>query len=158
MRCGPAITVALIGLGACAVQDGLLADRARTRLLGMGEADLESCVGSPDQHSSFGATDVITYEFTSSSSTSWQLPIIQGPSFSNGGSCRMTVRFDDGVADRIMYSGEKNGTAAPNAYCAPIVRSCLATLDELAREKGRVVGEAAATNAAASRPNATPPP
>ena len=152
-----ALAAALIVLGACSMQDAMVADRARTRLIGMGEADLESCVGSPDQHSSFGDTDVITYEFTSSSSTSWELPIIQGPSFSNGGSCRMTVRFDGQIADRITYSGEKNATAAPNAYCAPIVRSCLATLDELQREKGRIVDTMQSLAPADARPVSAKP-
>ena len=126
-------------LASCAVEDSDVAFEARKRLIGMNEADLETCLGSPDQHSSFGATDIITYEFASTSSTSWSLPIVQGPSFSNGGNCRMTVRFDNQVSDRIMYSGEKNATASPNSYCAPIVRSCLSTLDQLRREKGAAV-------------------
>ena len=136
---GTAVLVATV-LAGCALEDSRVADRASKRLLGMSEVDLETCVGSPDQHSSFGNTDVITYEFTSSSSTSYQLPIIQGPSFSNGGNCRMTVRFDGQTATRVSYSGEKNATASPNSYCAPIVRTCLQTLDALAREKGRAVG------------------
>ena len=127
-------------LSGCAIHDSEIARNAQKRLIGLGEADLETCLGSPDQHSSFGSTDIITYEFSSTSSTSWSLPIVQGPSFTNGGNCRMTIRFDKQVSDRIIYSGEKNGTAAPSSYCAPIVRSCLETLSELNAEKGMVVG------------------
>ncbi len=135
-------SIAALGflLAGCAVHDSRVAGRARIQLIGMSEVDFETCVGSPDQHSNFGSTDILTYEFTSSSSTSWSLPIVQGPAFSNGGNCRMTVRFDHQIAHRILYSGEKNDTAAPDAYCAPIVRTCLQTLDGLEREHGGVVG------------------
>ena len=129
-----------IALSGCAVHDSEIARSAQKRLIGIGEADLETCLGSPDQHSSFGTTDIVTYEFSSSSSTSWSLPIVQGPSFSNGGNCRMTIRFDGQVSDRILYSGEKNGTAAPSSYCAPIVRTCLETLNDLRTEKGTAIG------------------
>ncbi len=141
-------------LSACAIHDSRIARSAQTRLIGIGEADLETCLGSPDQHSSFGTTDILTYEFNSSANTSWSLPIVQGPSFSNGGNCRMTIRLDNQVSDRILYSGEKNGTAAPSSYCAPIVRTCLETLDQLRAEKGSVVGAASGNAAPAT---ITPP-
>ncbi len=123
-------------IASCAVQDSRIADRAQTRLIGMREVDLETCLGVPDQHQSFGATDVLTYYTSSSSSVSYQLPLIQGPSASNGGNCHMTVRVDGGTVTRILYSGEKNSLGAPDSYCAPIVRTCLATLDRIARERG----------------------
>lgn len=148
-----ALVAAGVVLAGCAVQDSRIAERAQTRLIGMKEADLETCVGSPEQHSSFGDTDVVTYEFSSGSSTTWQLPLIQGPSFTNGGNCHMTVRFDDQIADNILYSGEKNDTGAPDAYCAPIVRSCLDRLDTLRHQKG-----SAAAGTAAPANGVKPPP
>ncbi len=102
----------------------------------MNEVDLYTCLGAPDQHQTFGNTDILTYETSSSSSVSYQLPLIQGPSFSNGGNCHMTVRLDGQTVTRILYSGEKNATGAPDAYCAPIVRTCLETLSALGRERG----------------------
>jgi hypothetical protein len=129
----------------CAVADSHLATGAQKRLLGMSEVDMDTCLGAPDQHASIGATDVLTWYTTSSSSVSWSLPIVQGPSYTNGGNCHMTARFDNGIATRILYSGEKNATAAPSAYCAPIVRSCIDTLDALHHEKGRAYPEARAT-------------
>ena len=48
----------------------------------------------------------------------------------------MTVRFDDGRATRILYSGEKNALGSPSSYCAAIVRTCLATLNAIASQKG----------------------
>ncbi len=120
----------------CAFEDSHYAERAKNRLIGMSEVDLETCLGAPDQHATFGATDILTYYTNSSSSTTWSLPIVQGPSYSNGGNCHMTVRFDNEVATRILYSGEKNSTGAPSSYCAPIVRTCLDTLNGLRSAKG----------------------
>ena len=105
-------------------------------MIGMSELDLETCVGAPDQHATIGSTDILTYYTNSSSSLSFTLPIVQGPSLSNGGNCHMIVRLDSDVVTRILYSGEKNATGAPDAYCAPIVRTCLDTLDALGREPG----------------------
>lgn len=120
----------------------------------MKEVDLETCLGVPDQHQSFGATDILTYYTSSSSSISYSFPIVQGPSLNNGGNCHMTVRLDGGVVTRILYSGEKNALAAPDAYCAPILRTCLETLDDIKAEHGRI---APAAGPAPERGSATPP-
>ena len=137
----PVRTIAVAALvplvAGCAVQDSHYAASARNRLVGMSEVDVETCLGAPDQHATFGPTDILTYYTSSASSTTWSLPIVQGPSYSNGGNCHMTVRFDDQRATRIIYSGEKNSTGAPSSYCAPIVRSCIDTLNELRHQKGQ---------------------
>lgn len=125
-------------LAGCAVKDSRLAQAAQKRLIGMPEVDLETCLGAPDQHQSFGATDILTYYMSSSSSLSFSIPIVQGPSISNGGNCHMIVRLDNGLVTRILYSGEKNAVGSPDAYCAPILRTCLATLDALRQQKGAV--------------------
>ena len=119
----------LLALGGCAVHDSRIADYAKTRLLGLKEVDLVACLGGPDQFRQFPGTDVLTWYATSSSSLGFSPPIVGGFSVNNGGYCHITARVDDGVVTRILYSGEKNGTLAPDAYCAPIVRSCL---DDLA--------------------------
>jgi hypothetical protein len=123
------IIMLTLTLASCAVQDARIADRAEHRLMGLSEVDLESCLGVPDQHATFGSTDVLTYYATSTSSTSFSLPVIGGLGFTNGAYCHATFRIDDGRVTRILYSGEKNATGAPNAYCAPIMRTCLAYLD-----------------------------
>jgi len=115
-------------LTACAVQDSHIAQNAPARLQGMSEVDLEACLGAPDQKNSFGNTDVLTYYAQSTSSTNYSLPIVGGLGFSNGGYCHATFRIDNGRVTRLLYSGEKNATLAPDAYCAPIVRTCLQTL------------------------------
>jgi hypothetical protein len=116
-------------LGGCAIQDSRMVDRAQTQMLGLSEVDLESCLGVPDQHASFGNVDVLTYDTTSSSSTGYAIPVIGGLSFSNGGNCHATFDLKDGHVTKILYSGEKNATLAPDAYCAPILRTCMAELD-----------------------------
>ncbi len=115
----------LWGLAACAVQDSRIAHEAQNRLIGLKEVDLEACLGVPDQHQSFGSTDVLTYYATSTSNTSFTLPVVGGVGFGNGAYCHATFRVDDGKVTRILYSGEKNATGAPDAYCAPISRTCL---------------------------------
>ena len=64
--------------------------------MGMSEVNLESCLGVPDQHSSFGDTDnTQTYHATSTSNDSYSLPIIGGMSFGNGGYCHSTFQLKD---------------------------------------------------------------
>ncbi|WP_419730707.1 hypothetical protein [Lichenicola sp.] len=115
-------------LGGCAVEDSHIAHSAETRLIGLSEVDLEACLGVPDQHASFGTTDVLTYYATSSSSMSYSVPIVGGLGLSNGGYCHATFRVDQGRVTQLMYSGEKNATLSPDAYCAPILRTCLGWL------------------------------
>jgi hypothetical protein len=122
----------MLMLPACAVQDSRVAHEAQIRLMGMTEVDLESCLGAPDQHSTFGTTDVLTYYATSTSSDSWSIPVIGGFSMSNGAYCHATFQLRDGRVTQILYSGEKNATFAPDAYCAPIMRTCIGHLRDAA--------------------------
>jgi hypothetical protein len=121
--------LAPLALGACAVHDSRIAQNARTQLLGLSEPALESCLGVPDQYRSFGSMDVLTYYATSSSSTSLSVPLVGGIGLSYGGYCHATVTVTHGRVTRVLYSGEKNATLAPDAYCASIVRTCLSTFN-----------------------------
>jgi hypothetical protein len=121
-------TLCLLLPGGCAVHDSRVAQYAKTQLLGLKEVDLVGCLGAPDQFHQFAGTDVLTWYAMSSSSLSFSPPIVGGFSITNGGYCHITARVEGGVTTRILYSGEKNGTLAPDAYCAPIVRSCLIDL------------------------------
>lgn len=131
-------------VSACAIKDSSIAHNAETRLMGMSEVDLEACIGVPDQHSTFGNTDILTYYATSMSGDSYSIPIVGGLSFSNGGYCHATFRVSDGHVTQILYSGEKNATGAPDAYCAPIVRTCM---DHLQQPAPAARSPAAATTA-----------
>ena len=124
-----ALCAATLLLTGCSLEDSNIAQQAKTRLMGMPEVDLQSCLGAPDQHSTFGQTDILTYYAQSTSNSSFSVPVVGGFSFGNGGYCHMTVQVKDGAVTQILYSGEKNATFSPDAYCAPILRSCLAHLD-----------------------------
>src|SRR5947209_1792431 len=65
----------MVMLTACAVKDSEIAQRAQRRFIGMSEVDLQSCLGAPDEHSSFDSTKVLTYYATSTSSTNFTLPV-----------------------------------------------------------------------------------
>jgi hypothetical protein len=122
--------LALLLLCGCAIKDSQIAHQAQTMLMGMSEVDLESCLGVPDQHSSFGNVDVLTYYATSTSNDSYGIPVVGGMSFTNGGYCHATFQITSGYVTQILYSGEKNATGAPDAYCAPILRTCVAHLQQ----------------------------
>jgi hypothetical protein len=124
LRCRP-VPLLFVLFAGCAIKDSQTAHRAQSALVGMSEVDLEACLGGPDQHNSFGATDILTYYATSNSSISYTIPLVGGLGMSNGGYCHATFRLDNGRVTRLLYSGEKNATMAPDAYCAPILRTCL---------------------------------
>jgi hypothetical protein len=127
-------------LAACAVQDSHIASKARLSMMNMSEVDLESCLGVPDQHATFGDTDVLTYYATSTSSTSFSVPLVGGVGFSNGGYCHATFQVKHGRVTQLLYSGEKNATFAPDAYCAPILRTCMEQLQLGAKARENTEG------------------
>jgi hypothetical protein len=120
-----------LAVTACSVADSNISQHARTSLVGLSELQLESCLGVPDQHSTFGPTDLLTWDSTSSSGDgiSFTLPVIGGGvSLSGGGYCHLTARVEYGVTRIIRYSGQTSAIGSPDSYCAPIVRSCLSSL------------------------------
>jgi hypothetical protein len=157
LRCCFLLSVATL-LGGCAVHDSMVAHEAPQQLIGMSEVNLQACLGSPDQHSTFGSTDILTYDTTSTSSINYAIPVVGGFGFSNGGYCHATFRVDNGRVTQLLYSGEKNATLAPDAYCAPILRTCLAYLQH--HPAGAPTTPApggTASNGTASNGNTAPP-
>jgi hypothetical protein len=119
--------LAVLAVAGCSVHDSHVSREAQSVLLGMSELDLQTCLGAPDQRSTIGSSKVLTY---SSSSTrngglSLTLPLVGGFSFSGSGYCHVNVRLDNGRVSKVRFSGETDALAAPDAYCAPIVRSCV---------------------------------
>ncbi len=115
----------LVLLAGCSINDARVAGRARTTLLGMQEVDLQTCMGAPDEQSKFGNTEILTYYATSTSSTSFSIPLIGGIGTSYGGYCHTILRLENGRVVSVRYVGETNAFIAPNAYCAPTVRGCV---------------------------------
>ncbi|WP_428376324.1 hypothetical protein [Lichenicoccus sp.] len=129
MRVRSLLLCGVVGLAGCAVDDSVVAHRAQRVLVGLREVDLVACLGSPDQHTSFPGTDVLTWYSASSSAVSLAPPIVGGISLSFGGNCHITARADDGIVTNVLYSGEKNAIFATDAFCAPLVTTCLGYLD-----------------------------
>jgi len=115
----------LVLLAGCSVSDSRTADRAERSLIGMQEVDLLTCMGAPDEQAVFGATKILTYYSTSTSSTSISIPLIGGIGDSYGGYCHTIVKLQSGRVVGIRYTGETNAFVAPNAYCASTVRGCV---------------------------------
>ena len=107
----------------CALQDARTAQTAQRSLIGWSEVELESCLGAPDQHSTFGDTDILTYIDSSTSNKGVNLMGVV--TLSGGGYCHATFTVKDRRVVEIHYTGETNAMLAPEAYCAPIVRSCV---------------------------------
>jgi hypothetical protein len=55
------LTVLSCLLSACALKDAQTAKTAQGALIGWSELDLETCLGAPDQRSTLGDTDILTY-------------------------------------------------------------------------------------------------
>ncbi|OJW28951.1 MAG: hypothetical protein BGO51_16665 [Rhodospirillales bacterium 69-11] len=115
-------------LQSCSVQDSMTATHGQQVIMGMSRPDLEACLGVPDQRDTFEDTDILTWYSTSSSARglSVGLPVVGDLSLSGGGSCHAVVRLERGVVTEVRYTGENGAPLAPQSYCAPIVRSCVA--------------------------------
>jgi len=126
-------TVVTCMLASCAVNDARTAHTAQQRLIGWSELDLEKCLGAPDQHSTFGDTDILTYfgNSTSSKSISLGMPFITGMTIGGGGYCHAIFSVREGRVAEVRYTGETNAMLAPDAYCAPIVRGCVDKVKEV---------------------------
>ena len=120
-------------LASCAFNDARTAQTAQQRLVGWSELDLEKCLGAPDQHSTFGDTDILTYigNSTSSKSISLGMPFITGMTIGGGGYCHAIFSVREGRVAEVRYTGETDATLAPDAYCAPIVRGCVHKVTEV---------------------------
>jgi hypothetical protein len=120
-------TVLACMVAGCAFEDAREAHAAQRRLIGWSELDLEACLGAPDQHGTFGDTDILTYFGNSTSNKVFSLgmPLIGGLTISGGGFCHAIFRVKEGRVAELQYSGETDATLAPDAYGAPIVRGCV---------------------------------
>src|SRR5215472_12205869 len=99
----------------CAFNDARTAHIAQQRLVGWSELDLEACLGAPDQHSTFGDTDILTYfsNSTSNKGISFGLPFIAGMTVGGGGYCHAIFRVQEGSVAEVRYSGESDAMLAP---------------------------------------------
>ncbi|MFC0406781.1 hypothetical protein [Roseomonas elaeocarpi] len=115
-------------LAGCAFEDARTAARAPSALIGMSELDLQTCLGNPNSSASFGSSKVLTYNSASTSSggITLTLPLVGGITITGNGYCHVVVRLDGERVSKVRFVGETDEPGAPNAWCAPIVRSCVA--------------------------------
>jgi len=138
-----------VALSGCAIADSRTAETAQRSLVGWSKLAAEACLGAPVHESSFGDTDILTYvaSSTDSHTVSIGLPLVIGISVAGGGYCNAVVRVKGGRVAEVRYIGETNGYyGARDAYCAPIVRSCVEHPPDLAG----AAGDAAVTGRATS--------
>ncbi|MGX9430595.1 MULTISPECIES: hypothetical protein [Bradyrhizobium] len=129
----------------CAIADSEVAQQAETGLLGLQQKDLESCLGVPNRKDKFDETTILSYDGTSTNSGGLSLasPVGGGLSLSGGGYCHLTARLDKGRVTSIRYTGETDAALSPKAYCAPLVRSCMARSPSSSPQRiGRTAREA----------------
>ena len=126
-------TVLTCVLASCSFHDARTAHAAQQRLIGWSELDLETCVGAPDQRSTFGDTDILTYFSSSTNNTGFNvgMPLLFGGfTLLGGGNCHATFTVKDGRVAEVRYTGETDAMLAPDAYCAPIVRTCVRQVEQ----------------------------
>ena len=125
----------LLAVSGCAAQDGRIADTARQRVIGFTPTDMRMCAGFPNQTYSEGNTTFWSYKVQAAAAggiaVSTPLSVVPGLSQTTSlgtpsGSCSMQVRFVNGRVEEIAYSGDSDMAGIANAYCAPLIKSCLA--------------------------------
>jgi hypothetical protein len=115
--------ILMCAVSGCAFEDSQTALTAQRSLIGWSEVDLETCLGAPDQHSTFDDIDILTYIVNSTSNKGINLMGVV--TLSGGGYCHATFKVKDRRVVEVHYTGETDATLAPEAYCAPIVRGCV---------------------------------
>ena len=130
--------VALIGLLAvtlcgCAAQEARNAYLGRTQLVGLSQSDVRMCAGFPTGTAEDRRSEIWTYEHggtTPGGLTTPALPLMMpwGPSsvgVATDGYCRVQLRFVKDRVAEVEYAGATDVGAARNAFCSPIIRTCL---------------------------------
>jgi hypothetical protein len=99
-------------LASCVYQRSDEASQAKTELIGMTRANVESCMGAPFDAESDGTTATLTYN--SNHRPEEKL------------FCKVDIDIDKGIVSRVRYSGWTGGMLSRDEQCAPIVEKCLA--------------------------------
>jgi hypothetical protein len=109
----------------CANDETMIAQTARTSLVGMSELNLETCLGIPDHSVTEGKTTLFTYTSTAARTLNLSVPVVNGIGVSFSGNCRATFRLDNGHVTSVSYGGDTYGFEGPDSACAAIVRGCV---------------------------------
>ena len=115
-----------IGSSGCALENTLMAERAKTSLVGMSELDLETCLGLPDKEAKKGKATLLSYNATSARTVNLSIPIINGIGVSVAGYCRATFTLENGRVAGVTYTGDGDPLVGENNACGGLMRACLA--------------------------------
>lgn len=129
-----ALLLAMTLLAGCSIGQSRTAHTARTRLLGATAPEIDACAGTPDHIEQFGPrSEFRTYAHDTSADSGFSitLPVIGGVSLGGGGYCRATFQMQDGRVTALRYAGDKDALLAPDALCAPLIKSCVKEIQSL---------------------------
>ena len=96
----------------CIYQRAEEASQAKTTLVGMPRASVETCMGKPFDAETDGTTITLTYN--SSHRPEEKL------------FCKVDIEIQKSVVSRVNYSGWTGGLLSQDEQCAPVVEKCLA--------------------------------
>ena len=106
------VTCAASVQASCVYQRAQEASQAKSALVGMPRANIETCMGKP-----FDAeTDGITVYLTYNSSHKPEEKLF----------CKVDIEIRKGLVSRVNYSGRTGGLLSQDEQCAPVVEKCLA--------------------------------
>jgi hypothetical protein len=114
-----------IGSSGCAYDNTLMAEQAKTSLVGMSELQLETCLGPPDKDATKGKTRLLSYNATSARTVNLSIPIVNGIGVSMAGYCRATFRLENGRVASVSYTGDGDPLEGENNACGALMRACL---------------------------------
>jgi hypothetical protein len=114
---------ALLALGGCGTLD---AHYARTRLVGVNEPDLISCLGTPVHAVMVGTNEsVLQWEYAE---TGASLDLSAGVYELKWGSpknCHTIIRFKDGKSEFVHFTGNSISASDLDSACGYIVHDCV---------------------------------
>jgi hypothetical protein len=91
-----------------AYENTLMAEQAKTSLVGMSELELETCLGLPDKEGTKGKTTLLSYNATSARTVNLSIPIVNGIGVSLAGYCRATFRLENGRVPGGQYRRQRS--------------------------------------------------
>lgn len=96
----------------CVYQRAQEASQAKTALIGMPQANVETCMGKPFDAETDGTTVTLTYN--------------SGHKPEEKLFCKVDIEIQKGLVSRVNYSGWTGGLLSQDEQCAPVVEKCLA--------------------------------
>jgi hypothetical protein len=114
-----------IGSSGCAYENTLRAEKAKTRLVGLSELELETCLGPPDKEATKGTTRLLSYNAPGGSTVNLSVPIVNGAGLSMAGYCRAIFRLENDRVTNVTYTGDGDPLEGENSACGSLVRACL---------------------------------